>query len=146
MASSTAKPTVRGQRQFTAIAGEHFVAAELSKRGWVATLTAKNTPGFDVLAAQPTGYTVCIDVKTRSTAYRYAWRLGSGVHISGKRDFVVLVDLGEEDDPPDYWIIPARTAQTLTTNNQIRDKDVGEFQDRWDLLMPLHTRSRRRSV
>lgn len=127
---------MRGQRQLTSIAGEHLVAGELSKRGWIATLTGKNTPGFDVLAARPTGYTVCIDVKTRSTAYQYAWRLGSGIHISGKRDFTVLVDLGEDDEPPLYWIIPARTAQKLTTDNQIRDKDVEEFQNRWELLDP----------
>jgi len=34
----------RGQTIRTGIAGEFFVAAELSKRGWIATLTAKNTP------------------------------------------------------------------------------------------------------
>jgi hypothetical protein len=34
----------------TAIAGEHFVCGELAKRGWIATLTAKNTPRVDILA------------------------------------------------------------------------------------------------
>jgi PhoPQ-activated pathogenicity-related protein len=34
----------RGQTIRTGIAGEFFLAAELSKRGWTATLTATNTP------------------------------------------------------------------------------------------------------
>jgi hypothetical protein len=33
-----------GDRITRGIAGEHFVCGELAKRGWIATLTAKNTP------------------------------------------------------------------------------------------------------
>jgi hypothetical protein len=41
-----------------------FVAGELSKRGWIATLTAQTTLDCDVLAARPTDDThVQIDVK-----------------------------------------------------------------------------------
>lgn len=133
--TTTANPTTRGQRIRTGIAREFLVAGELSKRGWIATLTAKNTPDCDVLAARPTGETHArIDVKTRTPAYQYAWRLGSGFRMTGRRDFLVLVDLGGEDESPLYWIIPARTAQKLITNNQVRDRDVEEFQSCWDLL------------
>jgi hypothetical protein len=44
-----------GQTIRAGIAGEFFVAAELSKRDWIATLTAKNTPDVHVLASWPTG-------------------------------------------------------------------------------------------
>lgn len=33
------------------VAGEYLVAAELSRRGYVATLSLKNTRGIDILAA-----------------------------------------------------------------------------------------------
>ena len=33
------------------VAGEYFVAAEMSRRGYIASLTLKNTRGIDVLAA-----------------------------------------------------------------------------------------------
>jgi hypothetical protein len=129
------KATKRDQRIHTGIAGEHFVAGELSRRGWVATLTAKNTPGYDVVADRPDGSAhVRIDVKTRTSAYRRAWRLGSDIRMSGERDFIVLVDIGDEGDAPAYWIVPARTALKLLTNGQIRTKDVEEFRDRWNLL------------
>ena len=46
----------------------------------------------------------------------------------------MLVDLGAEDETPLYWVIPTLVAVNLVTNEQIRTKDVEEFQDRWDLL------------
>jgi hypothetical protein len=46
----------------------------------------------------------------------------------------VLVDLGDERESPDYWIIPTLAAIELITNEQIRTKDIAGFEDRWDLL------------
>ena len=109
----------------TGIAGEFLVAGELSKRGWIATLTAKNTPHVDVLAARPTGDVHArIQIKTRSPAYSYAHRVGERFAMDGERDFVVLVDLGEEIEAPRYWVIPASEANRLITNQQLRTKDV----------------------
>ncbi len=39
-------------RSLVGIVGAHFVAAELSQRGIVATVTSRNTEGIDVLALQ----------------------------------------------------------------------------------------------
>lgn len=125
----------RSERIHTGIAGEFLVAGELSKRGWIATLTAKNTPHVDVLAARPSGNEHArIQVKTRSTAYSYAHRVGKRFAMDGARDFVVLVDLGGEAEAPRYWVIPAGEANRLITNEQLRTKDVAEFENRWDLL------------
>jgi PhoPQ-activated pathogenicity-related protein len=55
MAEATPARRNRGETITTGIAREFFVAGELSKRGWIATLTAKNTPDIDVLASRPTG-------------------------------------------------------------------------------------------
>ena len=51
----------------TGAAGEYYVAAELSRRGWLATVTIKNAPGTAVLAQNPiTKLTVAIQTKTSS--------------------------------------------------------------------------------
>ena len=124
-----------GSRIRTGIAGEFLVAGELSKRGWIATLTARNTPNVDVLAARPSGDVHArIQVKTRSPAYTYAHRVGKGFSMAEDRDFVVLVDVGEEAEVPRYWIVPAREANRLITNEQLRTKDIAEYENRWDLL------------
>jgi hypothetical protein len=135
IAVSDKPPQDRGQTIRTGIAGEFFVAGELSKRGWIASLTAKNTPDVDVLASRPTGDVHArVQVKTRSPAYAYAHRVGRKLRLVGERDFLVLVDLGTNDEAPLYWVIPTLVAVDLITNEQIRTKDVEEFQDRWDLL------------
>ncbi|MGB2998104.1 MAG: hypothetical protein WBC59_05650, partial [Phycisphaerae bacterium] len=33
------------------VSGEYFVAAELSRRGYIASITLRNTRGIDILAA-----------------------------------------------------------------------------------------------
>ena len=125
----------RGSSIRTGIAGEFFVAGELSKRGWIATLTAKNTPDVDVLASWPTGDVQArIQVKTRTSAFGYAWRIGRGLKLVGDRDFLILVDLGAETEEPTYWIVPTVKAAGLITGEQIRTRTVGEFEGRWDLL------------
>lgn len=119
----------------TGIAGEFLVAGELSKRGWIATLTAKNTPHVDVLAARPSGDVHArIQVKTRSPAYSYAHRVGKQFSMDGERDYVVLVDLGSDDEAPRYWVVPASDANRLVTNQQLRTKDISVYENRWDLL------------
>ncbi len=123
-----------GARVRTGIAGEFYVAGELSKRGWIATLTAKNTPIVDILASRPTGDVHArIQVKTRSSSYRRAHRVGA-ITMREDRDFLVLVDIGDEDEYPRYWIVPASVACELVVNQQIRTADVAQYENRWDLL------------
>jgi hypothetical protein len=49
--------------QLTRQIGEHLVAAELGRRGYVAAPFAGNVPMFDMLAADLRGYSVPIQVK-----------------------------------------------------------------------------------
>ena len=117
------------------LAGEHFVCGELAKRGWIATLTAKITPYVDILAHRPefARPPIPIQVKTRSTAYRRTWRVGHE-HRVLTFGLYVLVDLGDLDEPPSYWVVPAEAARDLWTREQVRPADVQNYLDRWDLL------------
>jgi hypothetical protein len=48
------------------VAGEYFVAAELSRRGWIASITLRNTRGIDILATNASASrSVTIQCKTR---------------------------------------------------------------------------------
>src|SRR3989338_10852197 len=86
----------RSVYNITGVAGEYFVAAELSKRGWIATLTLKNTPNIDVIATTPDGSrNLNIQVKTRSVENRQGWILSKSIEkiVSGKNFFIAFVDL-----------------------------------------------------
>jgi hypothetical protein len=65
-----AKPTKRrGDRQMTALAGEFFVAAELTKRGLQTSVTFGNAKNIDLLAYNPTTKrTFAVQVKSLRSA------------------------------------------------------------------------------
>jgi hypothetical protein len=99
----------RTANNITGVAGEYFVAAELSRRGWIATMTLKNTPNIDVIATTVDGSrTVNIQVKTRSVANRQGWILNKGIEsiVPGDNFYIVFVDLVSQNGKPDYFIVP----------------------------------------
>ena len=87
-------------------AGEYFVCAELCRRGYLALLTPKNNPLFDVIASTQDGSkTVSVQVKTRSIRNKQGWKIGKDITVK-KNDaglFVVLVNL-EEEGLPEFYI------------------------------------------
>ncbi len=99
----------RSMYGITGVAGEYFVAAELSRRDWIATVTLKNTPNIDVLATRRDGSrTINVQVKTRSPTNKQGWVLDSSIEkpVAKKNFFVVLVQLKGRDELPDYYVIP----------------------------------------
>lgn len=99
----------RSVYNITGVAGEYFVAAELSRRGWIATVTLKNTPNIDVVATTLDGDRfVNIQVKTRSISNRQGWILNKGIEqeVPQKNFFIAFVDLIGIDQRPDYYLIP----------------------------------------
>jgi hypothetical protein len=96
----------RGANNLVGTAGEYYVCAELCRRGFLALLTPKNNPLFDVVATNPDGSTaVSIQVKTRSIHNKQGWKLGGPADPISTPGvpFVVLVNLNE-DRLPDFYV------------------------------------------
>ena len=92
------------------VSGEYFVAAELSRRGYIASLTLKNTKGIDVLVsnAEATKF-IGIQVKTNQSA-RKAWLLNEkNEKYYADNLFYVFVNLKNIDSFPDFYIVPSKT-------------------------------------
>ena len=99
----------RAAYSITGVSGEYFIAAELSRRGWVAVLTLKNTPNIVLIATTPDGKrTLNIQVKTRSIGNRKGWILTKNIEaiVPGNNFYIVFVDLKGIDSLPDYYLIP----------------------------------------
>lgn len=97
------------RKNIVGVAGEYFVAAELSQRGIVATLTLKNTPRIDVLATNlDNGEYANIQVKTMSLGNNAGWRLSDKDEKLSeiKNHYYVLVNLKGVGLIPEYYIIP----------------------------------------
>jgi hypothetical protein len=87
-------------------AGEYFVCAELCRRGYLALLTPKNNPLFDVIVSTQDGSkTVSIQVKTRSIQNKQGWKLGKDITFKRGNSglFVALVNL-EESGLPEFYV------------------------------------------
>lgn len=96
------------------IAGAHFVAAEMSQRGFIATVTSRNTEGIDILASSADGSkTVSIQVKTSGAEQRErftrSWILTKKhENIFSNNLFYVFVDLKPTNEKPDFYVVPSK--------------------------------------
>src|SRR5687768_8407075 len=98
------------------ISGEYFVAAELSRRGCVASLTLRNTKGIDVLASNADATkSVGIQVKTCQGS-EPAWLLNVKAEAHSAENlfyvFVCLPDRGA----PSFYVVPRHVVA-----NQVRE-------------------------
>lgn len=90
------------------VAGEYYVAAELSKRGHIASITLRNTKGVDILCSNSdASKSVAIQVKTNRMGNR-EWVLNqkSEDYFSDNL-FYVFVNLNNNLKSPDYFIVPS---------------------------------------
>lgn len=97
------------KKNIVGVAGEYFVAAELSQMGIVATLTLKNTPSIDILATNlDNGKFANIQVKTMSLENNTGWRLSEKDEKKStiKNHYYVFVNLKKVGSLPEYYIIP----------------------------------------
>lgn len=100
------------------VSGEYFVAAELSRRGYIASITLRNTRGVDILASNADATkSVGIQVKTNQRGVA-DWILNEKVE-EGPSDelaenlFFVFVTLPPNGDPPAYHVISRRELARL---------------------------------
>jgi hypothetical protein len=146
---------MKSSSQISGIAGEYFVAAELSRRGFIASITMRNSPGIDILATTlKAKKTVTIQCKTSRSSTK-GWILSDKAEgFTPKNHFYVFVRLGDINSHPSYHIVPSRVvAKHVATRHrawlkgkkpnggQRKDSAMRKFRDeknkyrgKWDLL------------
>jgi hypothetical protein len=150
----------RGLRnQLTQQAGEHFVAAEVNRRGAVATAFSANMLGIDIIAFDGTrSREVYIQVKTKTDS-RFVWHMQVPderlPEPKDEREFYVFVDLGTGAHAvPGYWIAPRSWVQNMIYDHKqawlkkrgssarhvdskhsgIKTEQLEKWKERWDAL------------
>ena len=144
-------PTQR-EKILTSMAGEYFVAAELCRRGYVASLTLKNYPKVDIFALNPeTQQPVAIQVKTvRRTRDPHFFVPRDAIDFKGAFVFVVV------DKPPDSYrayVLPGPKVFEVATLSRERfihghpganpdilpfmlaESDLAGYQDNWEHVL-----------
>jgi hypothetical protein len=98
----------------TGAVGEYHVAAELSRRDWLATVTIKNSPGTDVLAQRrDRSAVIAVQVKTASPGSHF--RLSEKDEVPAERvnEWYVLVALAGELERPRFYVLPRHVVAAL---------------------------------
>lgn len=143
-------------KALTGVADEYFVAGELSRRGYIASITLRNTRGIDILVSNADATRqVAIQVKT-SQGNRPEWVLSEKAEsFYADNLFYVFVNLkSSSEERPDFYIVPSKSVADFVKNEHRswldtpgrkgqahKDNPVRKFHDpkarfleRWDLL------------
>ena len=137
------------------VSGEYFVAAELSRRGYIASITLRNSKGVDILCSNDdASKSVAIQVKT-AKGNGTKWVLGfKAEEYYADNLFYVFVSLNWNKTAPTYHIVPSKIVavqikdyykvwlatpglkgQKHNENPMRTFKDDAKcYRDRWDLL------------
>jgi hypothetical protein len=157
--SSNSEPPVKLNNQQVGRVGEHYVAAELRRRGAYAVTFSGNMPEIDILASDVRRTrTVSIQVKTKTAGtWQTSTRRGRPRdEESGGTEFWIFVDIGKNPDArPTYYIVPAwwmensihveheayiarhggqRARTPTSTHHAIAASRLAQWRDRWDFL------------
>ena len=93
-------------RTLSGIAGEYYVAAELSRRGFLAAITLRNSDGIDILVSNINGDNLfSLQVKTTQNKFKWLLNLKVESENSNSKYFVFVnmpLDLSKQ---PEYRII-----------------------------------------
>ena len=139
----------------TGVAGEYFVAAELSRRGHIASISLRNTRGIDILATnQAATRSITIQSKTNQRGAK-TWMLNQKSEDFFAPDhYYVFVALSAANERPSFHVVPSETvAKFITDSHQQWLRTPGRdgrlhvdtpmrnftdyediYLDRWDLL------------
>jgi hypothetical protein len=137
------------------VAGEYYVAAELSKRGYIASITLRNSKGVDIVCTnEDASKSAAIQVKTNRRSSR-DWMLNQkSEDYFADNLFYVFVNLNDNLRPPDFFIVSSKDVATHARDSHAEwlktpgrggqahnDSTVRKFSDpdeeylnRWDLL------------
>ncbi|MDO8589850.1 MAG: aspartate ammonia-lyase [bacterium] len=137
------------------VAGEYFVAGELSRRGFLASITLRNTKGVDIQCSNgDASKSVSIQVKTNKGSSRKWVMNRKAEDYYADNLFYIFVNLNDNKKSPDYFVVPSKVAAEYTKKNHIewlgrprrdgnphKDNDMRKFVDleerylnRWELL------------
>ena len=140
--------------QLTGMTGTFLVAAQLSSRGLVASMTSRGAEGADILVTDSECKIACsIQVKTNSKSSKW-WILGNKKPSKGSKThifaFVNLIRNESGDVSAEYYLVPSTVVQKIAIQAYEDDPKAGankkwkpfvisreslnKYHNKWDLL------------
>ena len=135
LAKSGIVELAKTDRNCTHLAGEYFVAAELSKRGYAVAITMGNAKAID-LFAEKGGRSVSVQVKAIAVRKNVGWPMMKDRVVPNV--LYVLVCLNACGAAPSYFLLTSEEAEAKV--NQYRTRGIidysrvnsADYLERWD--------------
>ena len=98
------------------VAGEYLVAGELSLRGYIASITLRNSRGIDIIASNAEGTkSVSLQVKTNSNGGK-SWMLSKKAEdYFSDNHYYIFVALSKVNERPSFHIVPSQEVAEVTS-------------------------------
>lgn len=96
-------------KQLSGIAGEYYVAAELSRRGMMAAITLRNADSIDILTSLPDN-SKQLSIQVKSTQNKRRWLLTQKVENNyADNMFYIFVNIPDDNlSRPEFFVIHSK--------------------------------------
>jgi hypothetical protein len=115
----------RCHRYQTQWAAQFYVAAELTRRGYLTAMTFGNAPRSDLLVRSPHGQSFTVDVKGQST--RNFWLVQR--READANHYFVLVYLPPHCQPPQFFVLSSGQLMEYRSEYEAASKARGKYRD-----------------
>lgn len=100
------------------VAGEYYVAAQLSARGHLASITLRNTKGVDILCSNGDATkSIAIQVKTNRSSGRQWVLTDKSEGFFAENLYYVFVNLNDGKRTPDFFVAPSEVVANYIRSN-----------------------------
>lgn len=135
----------RRNTQITGMRGVYSVAAELSARGYIVSVTSREAKAVDLMISDQSGRTQ-FGIQVKAITQSDFWGVGDKPIPTSPSYFFVFVRFFDDRLPPEteYYIVPSEDAEEIRLSTQLKRKtDVriaalrkGEYRDNWSVFIP----------
>jgi hypothetical protein len=111
------KKTPKLESTLVGVAGEYLVAGELTLRGYIASITLRNSRGIDIIASSADGsHSLSVQVKTSSSG-KPNWILNKKAEtFYADNHFYIFVALTQIGTRPAFHIVPSQIVASRVSN------------------------------
>ena len=130
-------------KQVSGARAVYAVAAELSRLGLIASVTARNAKGADILVTdEDCRQAFSVQVKSSRTRQNWHWVIGKDLPVSDSHIFVFVYF--PEKGEPDFYVVPSRETKRVRKDKDrkmpyVQKTDIAEYKDKWKRAFGLKT-------
>ena len=126
-------------KQVSGARAVYAVAAELSRLGLIASVTARNAKGADILVTDEACQRA-FSVQVKSDRSRPSWLVGKELPVSTSHIFVFVYFPKEGE--PEFYVVPSRVTERVQKDKDkkmpyVRKTDIAKYRDNWEKAFAL---------